>query len=363
MTGGSLRQMCGSGAAFRAVNDLHHVFASIGFIPRRAAPSNASKVLPMKKLAACLLALCAAPVFAQQSIPGSANGMSTYVVSQPGSYKLSGNIISVQTGMHGVNSSNAIIRVDASDVVIDLNGYTIGSRNLSCAVSSGISSCSAVPGRFVVNHGVLVSPGVRNVTIRNGSIIGVSVDGINCGEGCTVEEVTVDGALGAGIRVGNASRVAGSKALRAHTGVWIASGQVSDVAVSDVQFGVEGVYRVAASDISVSRFYRTGVNLGLTSSLNGCAIASGSLATDSIALQLQQATASDCAVGAARRGVLMYEGALLRASTVSNTQGLGIEANVGTGYSDVVLFGNNGGGAQVSGGSSLGGNLCNGVTC
>lgn len=318
----------------------------------------------MKNLTTCLLLISSAPALAQQAIPGS-NGqvISTQVISQSGSYRLQGDRVAPQTGQHGVNSAHAVIRVDVSDVVIDLGGFAIGTRNLNCAVSNGFSTCSAVPGRFVVNHGVLVSPGVRNVTIRNGSIVGVSVDGITCGEGCTVENITVDGALDAGIRVGNASSVNDSKVLRARTGVWMASGQMGRVAVSDVQFGVEGIYRVAASDISVSRFFRTGVNLGLTSSLNGCAIAHGSFSTDSIALQLQQSTASNCAVGAARRGVLMYEGALLRSSTVSSSQGLGIEASVGSGYSDVVLFGNNGGGAQVSGGSSLGGNLCNGVAC
>lgn len=348
--------LCSASGAFcsgMSLNDRHH--PKINKVSRN-----------MKKLATCLLLICSGSALAQQSIPGRTNSLviSTEVISQSGSYKLQGNIEAPQTGSNGVNSANAIIRVDASNVVLDLGGHTIGTRNLNCVTDAQpFTSCSAIPGRFVVNYGVLVSPGVRNVTIRNGTIVGVFADGIRCEEGCTIENITVDAALGNGIKVGSPAQIRNFKVMRADTGVSMFAGQISDIALSDVRWGVSSLFRVVASDISVTRFQRTAVSLGLSSSLTGCSISGGSRVSESIGLQLQEGTAANCAIGGASVGVRMSDGSMLRDSTVNWSVGLGIEAGVSTGYSGVVLFNNNNGGAQVVGGTSLGGNLCNGVAC
>lgn len=75
-------------------------------------------------------------------------GTSTVTITQPGSYVLIGNIT--------VASGDAIV-IAASDVTLDLNGFTV-------TASDTTSTCvtSAIPAR-------------SNVTIRNGTVIGGSV--------------------------------------------------------------------------------------------------------------------------------------------------------------------------------------------
>lgn len=115
--------------------------------------------------------------------PGDAT--STFRISQPGSYYLTGNM----TG----ESGKAGIRVVASDVTIDLNGFTL----------------AGVAGSL---HGITFSSAtVRNTTIRNGTVVGWGGSGINFNgtinpagliEGITARNNTLDG-----INAGEGGRV------------------------------------------------------------------------------------------------------------------------------------------------------------
>lgn len=80
-----------------------------------------------------------------QSLSGSASAM--YVINQPGSYYLTGNINVATSGLHG-------IQVDSNDVTIDLNGFAlIGPGKLTPGAGSGIHANS-----------------VYNLTVTNGTI-------------------------------------------------------------------------------------------------------------------------------------------------------------------------------------------------
>lgn len=84
-----------------------------------------------------------------------ASGGFPYTISQPGSYKLSGNLVAPA----GVNG----IRVAASNVTLDLNGFTLSGPpdpcdGFGCVPTFGITAAS-----------------VTGTTIRNGTISGFSL--------------------------------------------------------------------------------------------------------------------------------------------------------------------------------------------
>src|SRR4030095_5157723 len=84
--------------------------------------------------------------------PGDATNL--FIISQPGSYYLTGNITGV--------ASKQGIRIIASGVTLDLNGFAL----------SGIASSFA---------GIFCAPGVTRVAIVNGTITGWPLDGIDAG--------------------------------------------------------------------------------------------------------------------------------------------------------------------------------------
>src|SRR5450432_3529902 len=85
------------------------------------------------------------------TLPGSVDAM--FVISQPGSYFLSGNVI-VPASVHG-------IKVTASDVVIDLRGFLLeGTTATPNAANCGIYGTG------------------DRVTVRDGHIVFVGVDGV-----------------------------------------------------------------------------------------------------------------------------------------------------------------------------------------
>ena len=134
--------------------------------------------------------------------PGDAT--STYVITLPGSYYLTGNLAAA--------NGKAAVRIASSRVTIDLNGFT---------VSSGVSST------FGFTTG---NTGYQHISIQNGAIqqftggginlnscdysriTGVRVNaggqGIDAGSSAMVTDCVVSGTSGNGIMVYSASRVA-----------------------------------------------------------------------------------------------------------------------------------------------------------
>ena len=84
-----------------------------------------------------------------QSLSGSATSL--YVIGEPGSYYLTGNI--------SVNFKHAI-EITASNVTVDLMGYQIYS-----------SWDTQNPGSFTEFDGILIATDKTHVEIRNGSIV------------------------------------------------------------------------------------------------------------------------------------------------------------------------------------------------
>jgi hypothetical protein len=146
----------------------------------------------------CAALLFSAPAFAvdgqtliNQSTVVAAGGF-PYNISQPGSYKLSGNLI--------VPASANGIEINAAGVVLDLNGFTIlGPIRCNGSFSTSATSCTGTG----FGIGISNQETNGNVTVKNGSVVGFGV-GILGGGGFLVEEVHATDNSTAGIQVDRA---------------------------------------------------------------------------------------------------------------------------------------------------------------
>jgi hypothetical protein len=111
------------------------------------------------------------------------DGSFVYVISAPGSYYLTGNVSSPMLGG---------IKINASNVTVDLGGFTLIGSGAAAGIVSGP----------VANSGIV---------IRNGNIQSFGGDGIdlrtNFTFGCEISNVRSEANFGWGIKVGNGARI------------------------------------------------------------------------------------------------------------------------------------------------------------
>ena len=146
--------------------------------------------------------------------PGDAPGFPV-TISQPGSYRLSGNLTVP-------NVDTTAIDITADNVTIDLNGFSIIGPNV-CS----LLACSSLPGGFALGKGVY-SESRSSISVVNGSIRGIGGEGIYLsGFGSYVEKVHVDSSGAAGIAV-SYGVVIGNTVTRSAVGISLSgSGTVS----------------------------------------------------------------------------------------------------------------------------------------
>jgi hypothetical protein len=136
--------------------------------------------------------LFSAPVFAvdgvvliNQSTVMAAGGF-PYKITQPGSYKLSGNLV-VSGGSDGID-------IEASNVSLDLNGFTISGPN-TCTGAGASLSCTRASG----GYGIFAGPSTTT-TIRNGSIVGFDV-GLSSNGRTLIDGIHANENYGTGIQI------------------------------------------------------------------------------------------------------------------------------------------------------------------
>ena len=119
-----------------------------------------------------------------------ANGGFPYVISEPGSYILTGNLTVP-------DENTTAIEVQADHVTLDLNGFAIIGP-VQCTAENGSVSCSPAG----TGHGVQAQFDVSPTVVRNGSVRGMGASGVRIFFGL-VESVRAleNGAVG--IRSGN----------------------------------------------------------------------------------------------------------------------------------------------------------------
>jgi parallel beta-helix repeat protein len=165
-------------------------------------------------------------------------GSSEFLITQPGSYYLTTNVVGV-SGENGIN-------ISANNVTLDLNGFSV----------QGISG---------VWSGVYIHAGYANVTVRNGNISGWGTSSPYSGVECYANNVILErlkvsanhygiyldssgvvrdcncyNNTGIGIQV-NAGKVSGCEALNnGSTGIYVITGTVSDCdALNNASYGID----------------------------------------------------------------------------------------------------------------------------
>ena len=97
--------------------------------------------------------------------PGDGNNV--YIISQPGSYYLTGNLVA-PLHLFGGTAKNGI-EITANNVTLDLNGFAL----------QGAAG----------NAGIFIPNGQTNITVRNGTISGWAVNGVSSGGYASVNQV------------------------------------------------------------------------------------------------------------------------------------------------------------------------------
>jgi hypothetical protein len=230
-----------------------------------------------------------------------------YVISNPGSYKLSGNL-TVPDG----NTTAIVIAHD--NVTIDLNGFSI----------LGPVNCTPGGGLFCGTGGNALGYGIRagsdspmqayfNITIRNGMIQGMGADGIHLlGDNILVEDLRVRSNGLSGIVVRSSSLNPGQTNLILHHNTVQLTGS----------YGIK-TYGGVITDNTIDQAGNSGISVQFGGG----------------------------------------GGATVARNVVSRCTEFGLSLDGNASYFGNTMVANNGGGSQVFGGINVGQNVCNNTVC
>lgn len=193
-------------------------------------------------------------------------------ISQPGSYRLTGNLEVSDT-------ATTAIEITADNVTLDLNGFTISGPNVCtpnpthCSLGGG----SGVGIMAVAPVGVL-SP--ANVRVMNGVVRGMGSHGIRMmGDGTLVQNVVAASNGGPGIVVGEGS-VIDSVAKLNETGTAIVGLIVRGCTAANNSFGIfVRPGGVASGNVAIANTY-TGISLNYASASGNTAYNNGGYGID-----------------------------------------------------------------------------------
>lgn len=213
------------------------------------------------------------------------NVVTEFIITQPGSYYFTGNINT---------SSKTVLAIRASNVTVDLSGYTLASA-----------------GGIGIRPGIVVDvASITNVRILNGNIQGFTGDGIDLRfettRGCRIENVTVT-ACSVGFDVSDDTTIVNCLARLNGVGGF-AAGSGSSIrgckAVSNGGFG----FTVAADGMiadCVSELNDAGFSAGEGSTIVRCVAASST----QDGFVVQRATVTDCTAKSSGRHGFFASGA------------------------------------------------------
>jgi len=192
--------------------------------------------------------------------PGDAPGFPV-TISQPGSYRLTGNLT--------VPDLNATaIQITADFVTLDLNGFGIIGPFVCTAGPATI--CPATGKGVGVQAGIDQPKGPRGIRVLNGSVRGMGLFGIQLtGDGSLVEKVTVDSNAGGGMTV---------------------AGTVTQSAAT--QNGSFGIIANIVRDCFSSQNAGDGIILGVPGPNGGVASGNNSSSNGGVGIAVQLGTAS-----------------------------------------------------------------------
>ena len=277
----------------------------------------------------------------------NAAGGLPYVISQPGSYRLTSNLTQADANV-------TVIQINANDVTLDLNGFAIiGPNSCTWQISSTVCSASGT--------GVGVASNALLVTVKNGSLNGIGGDGIVLeGSLSRVENVRVAQCGGDGIDTKRLGAVDRSHVFNCQgTGV---SGQDVTNTMAE-RNGVTGIYARTISHSSATQNGGAGLQGFSVSNSRAENNHGDGIDTNHAVANLVDGNSGD--------GILIYDGGTVVGNTILGSGGFGIDSNGSNVlFTQNVLDSNAGGstGDQTGGGhlpKSLpaNSNLCNGSAC
>ena len=200
--------------------------------------------LAISLMAPCAFAVDGIVLINQSTV--MAGGGFPYVISQPGSYKLSGNLTQTRDGVDAID-------INADNVVLDLNGFTITGPGASLSGTPG--TCGSARVGAAQCNGIF---SIRtNVTVKNGSIIGFAsgLELDNVAE--AVSDVTaISNGTGIDVDDGTILRCTAFGNLR--SGIGLSAGRVSE---SRASYNTDR--GVAAADAIITNNYAAFNGIGI----------------------------------------------------------------------------------------------------
>ncbi len=260
--------------------------------------------------------------------PGNASAL--YVISQPGSYYLTGNIVGV-AGKHGIVIGNVI------DVTIDLNGFRLvgvaGSLDGVSGVSNGVN--------VTVRNGIINSwgqdgidlAGTRGGQIENVTAYNNGIAGIKAGAAYSVSHCSANNNASAGISTGETTTVSNCTA-HSNTGNGIATGSTNTITDCTARSnGLNGIATSTTNTISgctAENNTQSGILTNFSSTVTDCTAASN----DNRGITVEAfSTVRNCTVrangidGIACTNSCLIVGNLATSNGVAGTNGAGIFAS------------------------------------
>ncbi len=295
-------------------------------------------------------------------------------IANPGSYILTSNLTVP-------NTSTDAIQLTSGRVRLDLNGFSI--------LGTGTPPCSGCPASCTgsTGRGVYSTVALEEISIINGSIRGMGAAGINLIASMEIDRVSITHNAGGGaIITGGPALVSrsgfGRNASAGLSGPSGASIVVSDsVAACNAGDGIQLSGGSLVRSVTSINNNNDGINVGGGCTVTGSSArfnARGIVAVDStvignavqdnsgdgIYITGGSSVTNNTAEGNGGVGIFGGDGVTVTSNTVRSSTGLGLSLGTGSGYVGNVLTCNNNGGvcdniaAQLSGGVSLGTNLC-----
>lgn len=171
-------------------------------------------------------------------------------ISQPGSYRLTGNL-SRTHNLFPFPSGSAphMIHVTADDVTIDMNGFRISCSQLVLIAPGGSGGPTPCPSSASADEGDGIRGDGDSLTVMNGTIFGSPDDGIDArGKGTLVRDVQAMMNRGTGVVVREGSTIRDSAA--AENDVYGFSVNVGSMLVGSTAYlNATGVYASSSSSV------------------------------------------------------------------------------------------------------------------
>jgi parallel beta-helix repeat protein len=249
--------------------------------------------------------------------PGDATNL--FVISQPGSYYLTGNV-TVPNAFH-------FLRISASHVTVDLCGFVVSGAAGSV---TGIQTGAASPANLTIRNGVIRNMGNTGILINGGS------------NAIVASGLVVSNCLGAGMILSDYATIEGCTSV-ANAGVGIQAGLGSVIrSCTAAENGASGL-SVSTGSLVESCSAHSNVANGIVAAIGSTVRACGAYSNDSSGISVS----SNCTVESCTAAFNAANGII---ATTANT----IRNNTCNDNGDAA----SGAGVRVSGGNRVEGNHC-----